>query len=114
MRALEIPGALAGLADAIAAVGVRAVVDRRNLNLPGALIELDSVAYTVLGGDVDAVAAVELLAVDVGQPTSTVQLCEMVDALEPLGLLDTATATVSPAGAPIGLRFTTNLERWAR
>lgn len=113
MRADQIVPAMRGLAAALDELGVTASVDRRDLNLPGALVELDQIAWPVLNGDPDVTVAVELLASDTGAPVSLAQLTTMVAALDRLPGKSAATPTFAPNGAILGLRFTVNLERYA-
>lgn len=113
MRADQIVPAMRGLVAALDELGIAASLDRRDLNLPGALVELEQVEWPVLLGDPDVTVAVELLASDSGAPVSLTQLTTMVAALDRLPGKSAATTTFAPNGAILGLRFTVSLERYA-
>lgn len=113
MKPQQIPAAMKALTSELKSRHLHAVTDRRNMNLPAALVELERIDFPFLCGDADVYVAVELLAGDQGAPQTLAQLAGMVGQLEGLPDMSTLTATLAPNGATLGLRFTLPLERYA-
>lgn len=73
---------LQALVDEIRARGINASLDPRDLDAPGALVELERVAAdAMLCGDYTATATVYLLAPDNGRAAATATLLDMYDRL---------------------------------
>ncbi|GAA1012156.1 hypothetical protein GCM10009551_097870 [Nocardiopsis tropica] len=113
MRADQIPVAMKALTSELKSRHLHAETDRRNMNLPAALVELERIDFPTLCGEADVFVAVELLAGDQGGPQSLNQLATMVGKLDGLPDMSTLTATLAPNGTTLGLRFIIPLERYA-
>lgn len=96
----SIAAALTEIADEISAFGVPAVVDSRDLVLPGAWVTLQSVGFDYLAGSspYTLTVVVFLIARDLGTPAALDDLSELLDQLvEPVKITDaTATTIVLP------------------
>lgn len=82
---MHIYDALNELLEQIQARGIPATMDPRNLDVPGAIVTLDSIGPdTTMCGDHDAKALVMLVAADKGQPDATIDLLSMFDKVRDL------------------------------
>jgi len=111
MDASDIVPAMNALVADFKRRGVRASLDRRNLNLPAALITLDAIDHPTLHADPIPTVAVELLASDSGMPTSLNQLTGMLAKLAGLPGMGHLEKTLTQGGDVLGLRFTLELSK---
>lgn len=100
---------LAALATRIRDLGIGASIDAADLQLPGVLVGIDSVAYDTLAGEPSVVASLDVLVADTDRAGSYRSLGTVIDALAVLPV-ETVASVTNSAGQTIGWRALIQLD----